>query len=238
VLYACFSPAGRRVVTASEDFTAAVWDAATGRRLTPFIRHDDQVKGASWSGDGRWIVTASRDQTARLWDAQTGDPITPPLRHRVSLRHARLLAQDSAILTTSDQGNAWLWDLPYEARPVEDLALLARLLNGGQTELTSRDDESFEDTLPVLSAAWQALSLKHPEDRQVSDDDILAWHSRLAEDCEEHRRWFAARFHLGRLLALTPNVPALIQRRAHADKELAKEQRTQAGVSASSPVAP
>lgn len=237
VLHASFSPDGRRVVTGSEDFTAMVRDAATGRRLVPRLRHSDQVKGTSWSGDGRWIVTASRDGTARLWDAQTGDPITPALRHQVSLRHARLLAQDSAILTVTDQGRAWLWNLPYEARPVDSLALLAQLLNGGQTESTSGDDGLLEGKPPNLSTVWQQLSLMHPEDRRVSEDDIMTWHSRLAELSEENRWWFAGRFHLDRLLALTPDDPTLAQRRAQADKELAKEQMTQAGVSAS-PVAP
>jgi len=33
VLGAAFSPDGKRVVTASEDFTATVWDAMTGQRL-------------------------------------------------------------------------------------------------------------------------------------------------------------------------------------------------------------
>ena len=34
VVSAKFSPDGRRIVTASDDGTAQVWDAQTGRRLT------------------------------------------------------------------------------------------------------------------------------------------------------------------------------------------------------------
>ena len=40
---AAFSPDGTRVVTASEDKTARVWDAATGKPLGEPMRHEDVV---------------------------------------------------------------------------------------------------------------------------------------------------------------------------------------------------
>ena len=65
---AAFSPDGTRVVTASEDNTARVWDAATGKPLTRSLEHQDWVWSAAFSPDGTRVVTASEDQTARLWD--------------------------------------------------------------------------------------------------------------------------------------------------------------------------
>jgi hypothetical protein len=76
---AAFSPDGTRVVTASSDNTARVWDAATGQPLTRPLEHQSAVWSAAFSPDGTRVVTASSDKTARVWDATTGQPLTHPL---------------------------------------------------------------------------------------------------------------------------------------------------------------
>src|SRR5204863_189768 len=81
VLYAEFSPDGRRVVTASADNTARVWDTSTGKPITPPLKHNGPVFHAAFSPDGRRVVTASADGTARIWDAATGKAVTPSLKH-------------------------------------------------------------------------------------------------------------------------------------------------------------
>ena len=43
VYSAAFSPDGRRIVTASEDQTARIWDAATAKLLAVLSGHDDAV---------------------------------------------------------------------------------------------------------------------------------------------------------------------------------------------------
>jgi len=91
VLFASFSPDGRRIVTASEDFTARIWQTATGRPTGLPLKHGHQVTAARFSSDGRWVVTACRDGTARVWDAENNAPLTPPLRHLSALVQAAFL---------------------------------------------------------------------------------------------------------------------------------------------------
>ena len=67
-----FSPDGARVVTASYDKTARLWDAATGKAIAVLGGHDGPVYSTVFSPDGRRVVTASHDMTARVWDAATG----------------------------------------------------------------------------------------------------------------------------------------------------------------------
>src|SRR5204863_8945204 len=67
-----WSPDGKRVVTASHDGTARIWDAATGAELVVLSGHRGAVDTAAFSPDGRRVVTASVDNTARIWDAVTG----------------------------------------------------------------------------------------------------------------------------------------------------------------------
>jgi hypothetical protein len=71
VFSAQFSPEGTRVATASDDTTARVWDAKTGKALTEPLRHESWVRSAQFSPDGTRVVTASDDTTARVWDVPT-----------------------------------------------------------------------------------------------------------------------------------------------------------------------
>ncbi len=70
-----FSPDGERVVTASGDGTARVWDAATGKELAVLRGHEGEVRSAQFSRMGQRVVTASWDDTARVWDAATGEEL-------------------------------------------------------------------------------------------------------------------------------------------------------------------
>jgi WD40 repeat protein len=62
---------GSRVVTASEDRDARIWDARTGETIHVLRAHSGTVFDASFSPNGRWVVTAG-PSTAGLWDAKTG----------------------------------------------------------------------------------------------------------------------------------------------------------------------
>lgn len=66
VYRANFSPDGQRIVTASEDKTARIWDLS-GKQITELQGHQDIIYNANFSPDGQRIVTASRDSTARIW---------------------------------------------------------------------------------------------------------------------------------------------------------------------------
>ena len=67
---AAFSPDGSRIVTASSDNTARIWDAASGKEIAVLRGHEASVDSAAFSPDGSRIVTASEDNTARIWDAR------------------------------------------------------------------------------------------------------------------------------------------------------------------------
>ncbi|MBN8559863.1 MAG: TIR domain-containing protein [Leptolyngbya sp. UWPOB_LEPTO1] len=61
-----FSPDGQRIVTASGDKTARVWDARTGQEIAKLSGHESIVIAAQFSPDGQRIVTASADKTAMV----------------------------------------------------------------------------------------------------------------------------------------------------------------------------
>jgi WD40 repeat protein len=73
---ASFSPDGTRVVTTSEDQTAALWDARSGHKVADLSGATSAVFEARWSSDGRRVVTQATDGTARVWDGRTGAPVS------------------------------------------------------------------------------------------------------------------------------------------------------------------
>ena len=66
-----FSPDGARLVSASRDNDAILWDARTGTALSVLRAHFGPVFDARFSPDGRWIVTAG-PLSAGLWNASNG----------------------------------------------------------------------------------------------------------------------------------------------------------------------
>jgi len=106
---AAFSPDGKHIVTASDDMTARIWDAATGKPVGEPL--SGRVLSAAFSPDGQRIVTASWDTTARVWDAATGKPIGEPLKgHEDAVRSAAFSPDGKRIVTASDDKTARLWD--------------------------------------------------------------------------------------------------------------------------------
>ena len=69
VYVAAFDPKGERVVTASWDHTARIWDANTGEQIGEPLKHDGEVYAAIFDPKGERVVTGSADKTARVWDA-------------------------------------------------------------------------------------------------------------------------------------------------------------------------
>ena len=107
---AAFSPNGARVVTASLDSTARVWDAATGAPIGKPLRHDGGVRSAAFSPNGARVVTASLDSTARVWDAATGAPIGNPLQHEDTVWSAVFSPDGARVVTASADKTARVWD--------------------------------------------------------------------------------------------------------------------------------
>ncbi len=201
VLFASFSPDGRRIVTASEDFTARVWDAKTGVQLIPPLKHAHQVTSAVFSPDGNWILTASVDQSARVWSAETGEPLTPPLRHVSQLRSAAFVNDGHEVLTIAVDSHQWLWKLHVEQRSIPEISILAQVLSGSTVTrwggLSSANTNSLRDN-------WLALQTTRPGDFAVSDSQTVAWHDFQARQSELTRNWSAAAFHLKQMLFVRP----------------------------------
>ncbi len=110
LIRAVFSPDGTRVVTASWDNTARLWDAQSGEALGVPLKHERVVLSAAFSPDGTRVVTASLDNTARLWDAQSGQALGAPLQHENVVSSAAFSPDGTRVVTASWDYTARLWE--------------------------------------------------------------------------------------------------------------------------------
>jgi eukaryotic-like serine/threonine-protein kinase len=110
VFSALYSPDGERIVTASADRSARIWDARTGAQLLALNGHSDRVFYGAYSPDGARIVTASHDRTARVWDAHTGAQLLLLAGHGERVDFASFAPDGARILTASWDKTARLWD--------------------------------------------------------------------------------------------------------------------------------
>ena len=99
--HAAYSADGSRIVTASADNTARVWDAATGKEIAVLRGHPKAVKSAAFSRDGSRIVTGSVDQTARIWDVATAKEIAVLRGHTFPVESAAFSPNGSRVVTAS-----------------------------------------------------------------------------------------------------------------------------------------
>ncbi len=104
-----FSSDGNRIVTASYDNTAKVWDSKTGVELLSLKGHTNLVCSAQFSPDGNRIVTAG-DNTAKVWDAKTGKELISFNGHTKRVNSARFSPDGNRIVTASDDATAKIWD--------------------------------------------------------------------------------------------------------------------------------
>ena len=204
---ATFSPDSQRVVTASQDHTARVWNALTGQPISPALQHPSPVWDAAFSPDGRRLATVcgnyddSRTTAARVWDATTGQPLSPPIKLPGGTGHARFSPDGQRLLTTSAsvpqeelEARVWDWRTGRPAAPPlrhADGVPWAEFSPDGHRVLTA----SFDKTARI----WDAKSgrpltpaLKH--DRQVEHAAFSPDGRRVVTACGDGaaRVWDAA----------------------------------------------
>src|SRR5262249_3399977 len=105
-----FSPDGNRVLTASYDKTARIWDAKAGEQIAVFRGHKAQVVSAEFSPDGKLVVTGSADRTAQIWDVGSHSSIAV-LQHNSEVSEATFSPDGHRLLTAAGDGRLRIWDV-------------------------------------------------------------------------------------------------------------------------------
>ena len=130
VVWASFDPAGRIAVTTSDDGTARLWDAASGRHLRALGPHEDFVLAAAFAPDGRRIATATRRGIVRFWTVADGELLAMRYVPGGAVIYSLDFARDGrSVLVALDDGTARILDTDLDPQKLLDraAALMTRL---------------------------------------------------------------------------------------------------------------
>jgi WD40 repeat protein len=119
-----FNPTGSLVAAATDQASARLWDASSGKAAGVVGEPGGCSRDVAFHPDGSELVTAERDSTLRLWDVATGQP-RGVLRGHAALPwqvNAVRYSPDGRLIASAGQDKTVrLWD----AKTRQELAVLA-----------------------------------------------------------------------------------------------------------------
>jgi WD40 repeat protein len=105
-----FSPDGKTLASSSQDGTAKVWDATTGRLIHDLRGHSPDICWrVAYSPDGTMLVSGGRDQTVKIWDAASGRLIRTLRGHQGTVLSVAFCPVGQ-LLVSGDEQSVKLWD--------------------------------------------------------------------------------------------------------------------------------
>ena len=105
-----FSPDGKKLVTASDDGTAVIWDLETGSIEQKLEGHTQRVESAYFSPFGNRVVTSSGDSTVMIWDVKSGEKLMRLNGHTDWLRDAVFSSNGELVASCGLDGTIRIWD--------------------------------------------------------------------------------------------------------------------------------
>ena len=158
-----FSHDGTRLVTASGDRTARVWNPASWYRKraagtsppswtsqVTLVGHKAWLISAEFSPDGSLVLTGGSDRDVRVWDAQTGECLVTHVGNRGAVNVARFLSRGFLLATAGSDGTARIWTTGNVETP--------RLLLASHG--TAPKDPKAESPLPGHDAALRDVEFR------------------------------------------------------------------------------
>jgi|WetSurMetagenome_2_1015567.scaffolds.fasta_scaffold09313_2 WD40 repeat protein len=181
------SPDSTSFLSASQDFTAKLWDL-NGKLLQTFKGHQASVNAAFFSPDTKTILTISADHQAIFWDARTGN-LLKIIKFSGELNGAVFHPLGDRVLLFGESTSAGLWDRQGNQLATfsheKSLTSAAFNTDGSQIVTTSEDG-----TIKIWKINGDLLTTLAGHDGEVYDAIFYQKNQILSAGEDGHlRRW-------------------------------------------------
>jgi hypothetical protein len=171
----------------------------------------------AFSPDGKRLVSGGDDYTLKVWDAQARQDTLGLKGHTLGVKSVAFSPNSKSVFAWDDKGEVLAWTV-RDAQP-------AQPLNPPAAPTDSRDCVSPDRTYRALAYLADVVlidvALHKRQNRWPLPDraERPRYHGEQARLAEDRREWFAAAFHLGRMLLDQPGDADLLRRRDAALKK-------------------
>jgi eukaryotic-like serine/threonine-protein kinase len=194
-----FHPTGDYLACGSGTGPIRILDFRTGQLVRTLTEHRGAVHGLAYHPGGELLVSGGADGRLRVWDLRTGKAraITP---HEGTIA-ALAVSPDGDRVATAVGRSVQVWDLHTGEE------YLALTTTSNVQRLTFTDNNKYlvaEGILFAEPVVWDA-AVADPETKHARlATRTETWYRAAAAACAQDKDWFAAVWHLERLVALAP----------------------------------
>jgi WD40 repeat protein len=156
---------GNRVITASEDATAIIWDLSSTPKPRPLFGHPSGICAVMVTDDDEMVVTCSSDRTVIYWDLDTGELLRaiateqspgPTSVELVATGSVVLLGGGGRMITVASDGSLLMWD---PSRASTSFSGKIHVGNGGVSVLAvAADGRRAISAGGGMTAVWDTAS--------------------------------------------------------------------------------
>ncbi|CAG0887570.1 unnamed protein product [Cyprideis torosa] len=112
-----------KILTASWDRTANLYDGNTGDIITSLLGHDGELTYVRVHPNQRLAVTASKDTTFRLWDFRESIHSVSVFQGHTDAVNSAVFTQEDKVVSGSEDRTVKVWDLRNMRSPVAAIQL-------------------------------------------------------------------------------------------------------------------
>ncbi|MCB1126296.1 MAG: hypothetical protein KDM81_07365, partial [Verrucomicrobiae bacterium] len=192
-----------------------VRDLAHGENVTVRQPQEYDCVPREVSRNGAWLLGSTQGGW-RIWELATGEAVTPILEDVLDAgpdTQRACFRSDGGVVLAGTFMMPRLWPVVPDRRPVDAIARGVQLL-------AARELDEFGSMVPLsparLMELWHSEGASHVVTGGASTNQVVWWHLCQAGRSERSGDWFAAEFHLSRLLDTSGDGTQTRQRLAHA----------------------